>query len=77
MQRRNKTGHFLRMRQWGGHLQKGTILYQVWRNDRWFVGNKKFGVVSHLIVGGGGMGVISPRKFLYFSTPMTAIPCIF
>ena len=27
------------------------------------VGNKKFGVVSHLIVGG-----------LYFSTPMTAIP---
>ena len=27
------------------------------------VGNKKFGVVSHLIVGG----------FLYFSTPMTAI----
>ena len=32
------------------------------------VGNKKFGVVSHLIVGG------SPRKCLYFSTPMTAIP---
>ena len=28
-------GHFLRIRQWGGHLQKGTILYQVWRNDRW------------------------------------------
>jgi hypothetical protein len=22
----------------------------VWRNDRWFVGKKKFGVVSHLIV---------------------------
>ena len=40
----------------GRHLQKGTILYRVWRNDRWFVGNKKFGVVSHLIVGGGGEG---------------------
>jgi hypothetical protein len=50
-------GHFLRIRQWvGGHLQKGSILYRVWRNDRWFVGNKKFGVVSHLIVGGGGGG---------------------
>ena len=36
------------------------------------VGNKKFGVVSHLIVGGSG-GIV-PRKFLYFSTPMTAIP---
>ena len=33
------------------------------------VGDKKFGVVSHLIVGGSG-----PRKFLYFSTPMTTIP---
>ena len=33
------------------------------------VGNKKFGVVSHLIV-----EEFSPRKFLYFSTPMTAIP---
>jgi NADH:ubiquinone oxidoreductase subunit C len=43
-------GHFLRIRQWGGHLQKGTILYRVWRNVRWFVGNKKFGVVSHLIM---------------------------
>ena len=69
------TWHFLRIRQWGGHLQKGTILSQVWRNDRWFVGNKKFGVVSHLIV--GGSGVFSPRNVLYFSTPMTAIPCIF
>ena len=59
----------------GGHLQKGTILYRVWRNDRWFVGNKKFGVVTHLI--GGGWGVFSPRKFLNFSTPITAIPCIF
>ena len=40
------------------------------------VGDKKFGVVSHLIVGGGGggLGVFSPRKCLYFSTPMTAIP---
>ena len=58
-----------------GHLQKGTILYRVWRNDRWFVGNKKIGVVSHLIVGGGGggLGVFSPRKCLYFSIPMTAI----
>jgi methyl coenzyme M reductase beta subunit len=34
-------------------------------------------MVSHLIVGGGGSGVFSPRKVLYFSTPMTAIPCIF
>ena len=31
------SGHFLRIRQWGGHLQKGTILYQVWRNDRWLL----------------------------------------
>jgi hypothetical protein len=46
----SRAGHFLRIRQWGGggHLQKGTILYRVWRNDRWFVGNKKFGVVLHL-----------------------------
>ena len=36
------------------------------------VGNKKFGVISRLLV--GGLGVSSPRKFLYFSTPMTAIP---
>ena len=36
------------------------------------VGNNKFGVVSHLIV--GGSGEFSPRKFLYFSTPITAIP---
>ena len=42
----------------------------MWRNYRWFVGKKKFGVVTHLIVGGGG-------AFLYFSTPITAIPCIF
>jgi hypothetical protein len=34
------TGHFLRIRQWGGHLQKGTILYQVWRNDRWLLVTK-------------------------------------
>jgi hypothetical protein len=27
------TGHFLRIRQWGGHLQKGTILYRVWRSE--------------------------------------------
>ena len=37
-------GHFLRIRQWvgggGGHLQKGTILYQVWRNDRWLLVTK-------------------------------------
>jgi hypothetical protein len=51
----------------GGPLQKGTMLYRVWRNDRWFVGNKKFGVVTHLIVAGGA--------FLYFSTPITANPC--
>jgi hypothetical protein len=75
----NKSGHFLRIRQWGGggNLQKGTILYRVGRNGRWFVGNKNFGVVSHLIVGGGGLGVFFPRKFLYFSIPMTAIPCTF
>jgi hypothetical protein len=33
-------GHFLRIRQWGGQLQKGTILYQVWRNDRWLLVTK-------------------------------------
>ena len=36
------------------------------------VGNKKFGVVSYVIVGGGGSGGI----LLYFSTPGTAI-CAF
>ena len=36
------SGHFLRIRQWGGHLQKGTILYQVWRNDRWLLVTKSF-----------------------------------
>ena len=54
----------------GWHLQKGTILYRVWRNDRWFVGNKKFGVVSHLIVGGGGgSGGILPQKMFVFFYP--------
>jgi hypothetical protein len=37
------------------------------------VGYKNFG--SRLIV--GGLGVFSPRKFFYFSTPMTAIPGIY
>ena len=50
----------------GGHLQKGTILYRVWRNDRWFVGNKKFGVVSHLIVGGGSWGILPQKIFVFF-----------
>ena len=64
-----RPGHFLRIRQWGGHPQKGTILYRVWRNDRWFVGNKKFGVVSHLLVGGGGSGGILPQKIFVFFYP--------
>jgi hypothetical protein len=34
----------------------------VWRNDRLFVGNKKFGVVSHLIVG----GILSQKMFVFF-----------
>ena len=37
---RLETGHFLRIRQWGGQLQKGTILYQVWRNDKWLLVTK-------------------------------------
>jgi hypothetical protein len=54
----------------GGHLQKGTILYRVWRNNRWFVGNKKFGVVSsHLLVGGGESGDILPQKIFVFFYP--------
>ena len=36
------------------------------------VGNKNFGVVSHLTF--NSLGVFSHRKILYFSTPMTAIP---
>ena len=60
------------------HLQKGSILYRVWRNDRWFVGNKKFGGVSHLIGGGGrNSGGILPQEIFVFFNPMTAIPCIF
>jgi hypothetical protein len=35
------------------------------------VGNKKFGVVSYVLV--GRSGVFSPGKYLYFSTPRTAI----
>ena len=34
------SGHFLRIRQWGGQQQKGTILYQVLRNDRWLLVTK-------------------------------------
>ena len=60
-------GHFLRIRQWGGgHLQKGTILYRVWRNDRWLVGNKKFGVVSHGAGGGGVWRYSPPENFCIF-----------
>jgi hypothetical protein len=40
IQRLYGSGHFLRIRQWGGQLQKGTILYQVWRNDRWLLVTK-------------------------------------
>ena len=58
-------GHFLRIRQWGGHLQKGTILYQAWRNDRLFAGNKNFGAVSHLIVWGSG-GILPQKIFVFF-----------
>ena len=37
-------------------------------NVRWFVGNKKFGVVSHLIVGGGGgvWGILPQKIFVFF-----------
>ena len=66
-------GHFLRIRQWvggGGHLQKGSILYRVWRNDRWFVGNKKFGVVSHLVVGGEGFSGYSPLENFCIFIPL-------
>ena len=34
------------------------------------VGNKKFGLISRLLVG----RFSPPENFLYFSTPMTAIP---
>ena len=56
----------------GGAFTKrdqGTILYREWRNDRWFIGNKKFGVVSHLIVEGGGAGGILPKKMFVFFYP--------
>ena len=38
------------------------------------VGDKKFSMVSNVIVGGGGggLGLFSPRKILYFSTHRTA-----
>jgi hypothetical protein len=38
----------------------------VWRNDRWFVGNKKFGVVSHLIVRKGSGGILPQKIFVFF-----------
>ena len=34
------------------------------------VGNEKFGVVSYVVVGGGGgLGAFSPRKCFIFSHP--------
>ena len=50
----------------GEHLQKETILYRVWRNDR------LYGLTKSL-----GSGGILPRNVLNFSTPMPAIPYIF
>jgi hypothetical protein len=38
------------------------------------VGDKKFGVVSYVLVGGGGSVGILPQKFVrYFSAPGTEI----
>ena len=53
---------FLRTCLGGGHLQKGTILYWVWRDDRW------------LLVTKGWSGIIFPQKmFLYF--PPLGLKC--
>jgi hypothetical protein len=55
---------FLRTCLGGEHLQKGTILYWVWRDDRWLLVTKScvcMGVVSYVL---GDL-------FLYFSTPRT------
>ena len=41
------------------------------------VGDKKFGVVSHLIVGGGGFGGILSQKMFVFFYPYDCNSCIF
>ena len=41
----------------------------MWRDDRWLiVGDKKFGVVSYVLVGGSG-GIL-PEFFLYSFPPL-------
>jgi hypothetical protein len=58
---------FLRTCLGGGHLQKGTILYWVWRDGRCMVvSDKKFGVVSYVPVGGSG-GILPQKMFCIFS----------
>jgi hypothetical protein len=60
----------------GGIYKKGPYYTGVWRDDRWLViGDKKFGVVSYVLVGGSG-GIIPQKIFLYFSTPRTEM-CAF
>ena len=62
----------------GGIYKKGAYYTECGEmTDAWFVGNRKFGVVSHLIVGGRGSGGILPQKIFVFFYAMTAIPCIF
>jgi hypothetical protein len=69
-------GHFLRIHPCGGggggeaSTKRNHTILSVERCQM-VIGNKKFGVVSYLIV--EGIGIFSLRKFLYFSTPRTAI----
>jgi hypothetical protein len=60
---------FLRTCLGGGIYKKGPYYTEC---GEMFVGDKKFGVVSYVLVGGGGVyGYSLPEIFLYFSTPRT------
>ena len=73
------SGHFLRIRQWGGggggrHLQKRNHTIPSVEKRYMVVGNKKFGVVSHFIVR-GSEGILPQNIFVFFY-PLDCNSCI-